>query len=250
MISSSLVEFHGRFGSCWLLLVLALAAAATTDTAWAQTSQTFADPTVKQIEGWTVKIDHEALTEEHRPEFEQCLKALANHLQRVRYIVSREQVKQLQTFCIWIHWNHELTNMQYHPGRGWLLSKGYDPRLVKHIHIPRAKILLERKQWAKHPYAILHELAHAYHDQKLSFDYQPIIKAFDRMKQSGSYEKTLSHTGKKTRHYALSNHKEYFAESTEAYFGVNDFFPFVRAELQRHDPSMYELMKSIWGAVP
>ncbi len=250
MNPAAFIKFHGRFRCCCLLVVQATVAVATPDFGWAQSDKTFADPTVQQIEGWTVKIDPEVLADKNRVESQRCLKALANHLQRVTYIVSPERVKQLQAFGIWIHWNHELTNMQYHPGRGWLLSKGYDPRLVKHIHIPRAKILLERKQWAKHPYAILHELAHAYHDQKLSFDYQPIVKAFDHMKRSGSYEKTLAHTGKKTRHYALSNHKEYFAESTEAYFGVNDFYPFVRAELKHHDPSMYELMESIWGEVP
>ena len=42
---------------------------------------------------------------------------------------------------------------------------------------------------------------------------------------------------------------EYFAESTEAYLGVNDFYPFVRAELNRHDPRMYRLLRKIWGPV-
>ena len=42
---------------------------------------------------------------------------------------------------------------------------------------------------------------------------------------------------------------EYFAESTEAYLGVNDFYPFVRAELKQHDPDMYELMTEIWGKI-
>ena len=48
------------------------------------------------------------------------------------------------------------------------------------------------------------------------------------------------------RHYALSNHKEYFAEGTEAYFYRNDFYPFVRAELKEHDPALHDLLKSIW----
>jgi hypothetical protein len=39
---------------------------------------------------------------------------------------------------------------------------------------------------------------------------------------------------------------EYFAEASEAYFGTNDFYPFVRTELQRHDPEMYELLKRLW----
>jgi len=40
---------------------------------------------------------------------------------------------------------------------------------------------------------------------------------------------------------------EYFAESTEAFFGANDFYPFVRAELQRHDPAMDRLLLRFWG---
>jgi len=30
---------------------------------------------------------------------------------------------------------------------------------------------------------------------------------------------------------------------------VNDFYPFVRAELNEHDPRMYQLLKKIWGEV-
>ncbi|MFH1301527.1 MAG: hypothetical protein ABIK07_10745 [Planctomycetota bacterium] len=104
--------------------------------------------------------------------------------------------------------------------------------------------------WAKHPYVVLHELAHAYHDQVLSFDQADIVATFNAAKEKGIYESVLLHTGKKVRHYGLNNHKEYFAESTEAYLGVNDFYPFVRAELEAHDPTMYALMIKIWGPVP
>ncbi len=40
---------------------------------------------------------------------------------------------------------------------------------------------------------------------------------------------------------------EYFAEATEAFFGTNDFYPFVRAELSRHDPEMADLLVKLWG---
>ena len=43
---------------------------------------------------------------------------------------------------------------------------------------------------------------------------------------------------------------EYFAESTEAFFGTNDFYPFVRAELKQHDPKMFDLLWKLWGAEP
>ncbi|MFM7555866.1 MAG: hypothetical protein ACKPAH_11315 [Verrucomicrobiota bacterium] len=40
---------------------------------------------------------------------------------------------------------------------------------------------------------------------------------------------------------------EYFAESTEAFFSRNDFFPFNRSELQQHDPAMDALLVRLWG---
>jgi hypothetical protein len=46
--------------------------------------------------------------------------------------------------------------------------------------------------------------------------------------------------------YAITNVKEYFAECAEAYFGVNDFYPFNKAELKEHDPDMYDLLTDIW----
>jgi dipeptidyl-peptidase-4 len=48
------------------------------------------------------------------------------------------------------------------------------------------------------------------------------------------------------KHYGLTNHKEYFAEATEAYFYRNDFYPFVRAELKQYDPDMHVLLEKIW----
>jgi hypothetical protein len=56
--------------------------------------------------------------------------------------------------------------------------------------------------------------------------------------------------GHRTRHYALTNHKEYFAEGTEAYFGANDFHPFVRAELKSFDPELHRVLREIWGPLP
>ncbi|MEM7233585.1 MAG: metallopeptidase [Planctomycetota bacterium] len=210
----------------------------------------FYDPIEMNVEGWTIKVDPKLLKKENADTKERAFEALANHLQRVKYIVSEERVKELQKLPIWIELNNPvLGNMQYHPGRGWLIRNGHDPRLVNHVHIPRARNLYSRSQWAKHPYVVLHELAHSYHDQVLSFDHPDIVGAFKEAKKNGIYDKVLAHSGRMVRHYSLSNEKEYFAESTEAYFGVNDFYPFVRAELKQHDPRMYGVMEKIWGRI-
>ena len=98
-----------------------------------------------------------------------------------------------------------------------------------------------------HRSIILHELAHSYHDQILSFDRPDIIQAYEKAKSAGTYEEVLLYTGRRVRHYAMTDHKEYFAEATEAYFYRNDFYPFVAAELKKHDPALYELMARTWG---
>lgn len=210
----------------------------------------FYDPIEKMVEGWTILVDPKLLDGDGKETGDKALVALANHLQRVKYIVPEERVTELQKVRIWLELHNEVLGaMQYHPDKGWLKAHGHDPRLVKHVHLPRAKQLFDRHMWAKHPYVVLHELAHAYHDQVLSFDQKSIIEAYENIKGDGSYEKVLLYTGAKVKHYGLSNHKEYFAESTEAYFGVNDFYPFVRAELKEHDPKMYSLLEKIWGPI-
>ena len=203
---------------------------------------------VQQIEGWTVHVEPALLEGEHSEAGAAALKMLANHLQRIAILLPEAQLAKMQKCEIWIERKHpKLGAMQYHPSVGWLKSNGHDPRLAKKVHITRASSLLSRQQLLKHPAVILHELAHAYHDQYLSFDNPKIIAAYKKAKEAGIYEKSLLYTGKKVRHYGLSNHKEYFAEGTEAYFYKNDFYPFVRAELKEHDPTLHDLLAEIWG---
>lgn len=46
------------------------------------------------------------------------------------------------------------------------------------------------------------------------------------------------------RAYAMTDPVEYFAETTEAFFSSNGFFPFTRDELKRHDPEMHQRSRS------
>jgi len=206
------------------------------------------NPVIKTIEGWKVHVDPAMLKGKHAAAGEKALTMLANHLQRIAILVQGEALKKLRTCEIWVEHSHPtLHSMQYHPGAGWLKSNGHDPRLFKKVHIPQAKALFSRGQLLKHPAVILHELAHAYHDQILTFDQPDIIAAFRKAHKSGSYDRVMLFTGQNVRHYAMTNHKEYFAEGTEAYFYRNDFYPFVRAELMKHDPDLHTVLEKVWG---
>ena len=168
------------------------------------------------------------------------------------YYALNEMVQEtdLQKIEIWVEHAHpELKAMQYHPDKDWLLEHGYDPRLTKKVHITRAAELISRSQMLKHPFVILHELAHAYHDQFLGFDHPGILQAYKEAMKGGLYDKALLYDSTEVKHYGATDHKEYFSEATEAYFYHNDFYPFVRAELKRHDPRGYAEMERIWGKV-
>ena len=99
---------------------------------------------------------------------------------------------------------------------------------------------------------ILHEFCHLIHQFCLGLDCEKVEELYTEACTSGRYDKTLRRDWAGRNEdwdmaYALVDFKEFFAEMTESYVGVNDFYPFVRAELQEHDPKTYALMEKIWG---
>lgn len=231
------------------VLLLALSCLAHAKSDGSNALPKFPKPIVEKIEGWTIELDPALKTSEKSKLLRDVRKAMANHLQRIVFILPSEKTEALRKLPIRIDLEHKLTSMQYHPSKQWLTANGHDPSLEKRVHVPRASSLLSRGTWAKHPYVILHELAHAYHDQVLGFNHPEVLKAYKRSEKDGLYERVLLYRGGKTRHYARTNHKEFFAEMTESYLGVNDFYPFVRAELKEHDPETFALMAKIWGKI-
>ena len=84
---------------------------------------TFFDPVEQNIEGWTVAVDPQLLSGEHKTLGDKAVKALANHLQRITYIVPEDRLIKLKELRIWLEFEHpELKAMQYHPDRGWLIA--------------------------------------------------------------------------------------------------------------------------------
>jgi hypothetical protein len=206
--------------------------------------------TERTIEGWTVRIDDRFF---QSPNTELCvrvLKSLEARLADINAVMQPDRLEKIHRVPIVLDLTHgKLAPMQYHPSREWLVDHGYAADLARCVHIPRGTELLEPRQINVQPWCLLHELAHGYHHQVLGFDDPRIIAAYKKYKVSGHGDSTLLVTGQHVRHYALTNEKEFFAEMTEAYFGVNDFFPFNRAELMTAEPEIYKMLLEIWGAV-
>ena len=136
--------------------------------------------------------------------------------------------------------------MCYHVSAEWLKTNGYNPEKAGGVELANAENFLK---WTRHqPSMVLHEMAHAYHHRVLGPDNPELEAALKNAKEKKLYDRVLRYGGTKGRAYAMNNATEYFAESTEAYFGTNDFYPFVRPELEEHDPAMARLVKKLWGA--
>ena len=94
---------------------------------------------------------------------------------------------------------------------------------------------------------LLHELSHACHFRVLKENNRRVISAFDHAVASGIYERVKRNDATRGRAYALTDHKEYFAELSEAYFGRNDFQPMTRAEPAPFDPVGLAMIKRAWA---
>ncbi|MFM8272369.1 MAG: metallopeptidase [Gemmata sp.] len=207
----------------------------------------------KTVEGWVVRVDDRLLngSDADKELGARALKFLEAKLADIKLVVPADKVKKLQAVTIVLDLTHgKLGPMQYHPSAGWLKSNGYETDLAKCVHLPRAADVATARNTREQPWVILHELAHAYHDQVLGFEHPRVKEAYENYKKSGRGDKTLLYNGNRIKHYALTTPMEFFAEMTESYFGTNDFFPFNRAELKESEPEIYELMKRIWEDPP
>jgi hypothetical protein len=205
----------------------------------------------RNIEGWTVHVDDRLLDGADKSVGDVALRVLSNRLYDIALILPADKVERLRRVPIWIDRScGELNSEQYHPDAGWLRQHGYDPAMAKCVQIPDAASFASAHFQHEQPWAVLHELAHAYHDQVLSFNNPEIEAAWRRFVDSGRYKSVLHLSGRNRPHYGLTDAKEFFAEITEAYFGSNDFFPFNSEELRHEEPELYALMAKIWGPVP
>lgn len=196
--------------------------------------------------GWKLLIHEDLLADKEL--HEKVMDELRHQLYLVKASLPEDKVKLLLDVPIWIELQnpYKRGGAEYHPNKQWLADHGYLPEKAKAVEINSAESFVRR--WPHHKANVmLHEFAHAYHDLHLGFGHEGIIDAFDKAKASGVYDNVQHIGGRKLRAYALTDHKEYFAEATEAFFGANDHFPFVRPELKEVDKAGYDIVREVWG---
>jgi hypothetical protein len=211
-------------------------------------------PTVyneRNIEGWDVRIDDRLLTGNSTDLGARALKLLNSRLVAISTVVPEKALAKLRAVTIELDLDYGgLQSMQYHPDVDWLKENGYSEKLAKCVHIPEARDFLSPFENRRMPWVVLHELAHAYHDQVLGFEEPRVLAAWKKFRDSGKYKSVLTSPGNMREHYGITDQKEFFAEMTESYFGSNDFYPFVAGELKQAEPAIFALMAEIWGPLP
>lgn len=229
----------------WFVVFTALVGAETTEAAPAKPDPVSAYH-LTNVRGWDVYV-HKTLLREDKQTGDAALELLDHQLYGIIRCIPKPALTDLQTIPIWLE-NENTKDSPcacYHPSVDWLKENGFLAEKEKCVEITSAKTFLD---WThRQPFMLLHELAHGYHDRELGFDDARVIEAYRSAKTGGGYEEVLHIDGSKRKHYALENHKEYFAEATEAFFGSNDFYPFNNAELKEHDPEGYRLIESLWN---
>ena len=202
-----------------------------------------------RLEGFRILVDDALLPGGPSEELgRESLEFLRGKLVDLRIVLPADKLARLREVTIVVDVRcGELASMQYHPSADWLEEHGYPRSLARCVHVPIAAQLATKRNVAEQPWVILHELAHAYHDQVLGFDEPRVVAAWEAFKAGGSGEQALLFDGSRVRHYGLTDQKEFFAEMTEAFFGTNDFAPFNRAELKTGFPELHDLLEEIWS---
>jgi hypothetical protein len=180
---------------------------------------------------------------------------LETEFARLADLFPRSTLKTLATVPIWVEWDHTIPRsvrayaVYYGEGGKGLGFRGVDPRKARSVCLLSLKTAYAlRAKGKSRSLVMLHELAHAVHDQVLGLDNRVIENAYDQAMARRLY--------RDVRHidlsvvpvaYAATNDAEYFAELTCCYLDRLDYVPLNRDDLKDYDSVGYELMVKVWG---
>lgn len=206
----------------------------------------------RKILGWIVHINPKLLSD-YPEATARALELLEEQLDEIVRVVPETAVVELKKVPLYFSptYRGKRGGAEFHPDAGWLRKNGRDPDMAKGVEFSNINTFEEEMN--RMPNFALHELAHAYHNRVLpkSFSNPEIEMTFEKAKASGKYDRIERWYGNGKpntfeKSYAMTNPMEYFAECTEAFFTRNDFYPFNRDDLNRHDPEMFALLEKLW----
>lgn len=198
------------------------------------------------IDGFTILVGDEV--RKHPKVLADVRSELERQIGAIRRVLPQGPLEAVERVPIWVEWSAKPRGgAEFHPSADWLRDHGYNPEKAGGVEISNARNFVAWSR-ADQPCIVLHELAHAYHFLVLGHRHAGVTAAYERALAEGRYDAVKHVAGGTRPAYAKTNDKEYFAELSEAYFGRNDFAPFDRAGLEKHDPGGYAMLQEAWGA--
>lgn len=240
--------------SVGLFLGTALDAAVAQDATPKPQAPALAAPAVyetRSLAGFTLRINREFI-EKDAALLDRVLVQLHADLNEIEHFLPQGAAEALRGVTVWVelqgysgmgHGGHGLC---CHWSPAWLTSVGLPAEKAGGVEIinPTDYLTWRRDQ----PYMLFHEFAHAYHWRIAGRD-DEIKKAYRAAMEKHLYDAVDRNSlpaGQTTKAYAANNDHEYFAELSECFFAVNDFYPYTRAQLKVHDPEGAALIERLW----
>jgi dipeptidyl-peptidase-4 len=200
------------------------------------------------LQEFTVYLSPELLR--HKREADAVVRQADIELERVGNVVPDKALEALRKVPIWMEWNEPADRApvaRFFPGPTGVKRLGLNPGKADGIEVPCANRFLANYQDGAQ-WVLMHELAHAHHTLALTNKQDAAVKAAHQQAvERKLYENVEHFNGVRTRGYAVTNHFEYYAVLSEAYFGKSFNFPYDRPGLLRYDTVGYWLMHDTWG---
>lgn len=131
-------------------------------------------------------------------------------------------------------------------GGQWYFRKGNNtsPRFDDSVVIRSVSDYLENYSQGRASQTALHELSHAYYYYHWRKIYRNLKAAYENAQANKLYQNVKSDDGRVLRQaYAMSDHREYFAELAKIYHLGNYYYPFNRENLLDYDPLGFEMIE-------
>jgi hypothetical protein len=207
--------------------------------------------TPRLVEGFTVVLSDETMKHLDEPKFKKKpLEVLEQEFKAITAAMPAKNVKILQRLLFFVEWDERkrLSNgvpggavAVYYGGHQLnMLAKGMPPLKAKNITVLSMRSLTAEHQPEVESgrCVLLHEIAHAVHDQLIGFENPTVFAAYRQARERKLVDPEA---------YAATNEAEFFAEMSCAYYDQLDYHPKTREALKKLDPVTYKIMEEAWG---
>ena len=202
-----------------------------------------------KIQGFTVYVSDETLAVPEGKFERSPIDVLDGELGTVAAAMDKKSVDALRRLVIWAEWADA---KEGETGRGTpvalyrsgppasMVRQGLHPLKSKTVDVVNMESLTQEHQPKRdsHRCVLLHEFAHAVHDQLIGWENPAVKAAFAQAMERKLYDKGQ---------YVTTSSAEFFAELTCSYLDRLNYYPATREDLQKHDPATYKLMQKVWG---